>query len=229
MTFTDRMTLKQSFEDATTTPTNGDFPPLPDNTYQITLTKIHLVEAKKGKYEGKLRVDFHGKVLTGEFKGRTVWRGVNLEMQADGARPSGVSMLKGDLATLGANLESRENESFEDTLTRIFKTLIGTNVEIASVTKTTVDKQWTNIYFNQLIGDIQLKSADLEPTEAMDDIFAEDTTEAMDTAPEATTTTTTNKKKRGRPKGSKNHKKPELVTTPAATNDSEFGDEWDED
>lgn len=229
MTYADRLAeLNDKFQNATPPERKGDFQPLPDGTYQITINKALLAEVKTGKREGSMRVEFHGTVLVGEFKGHRVWKQVNLEMEADGARPSGVSILKGDLMTLGIT-ELPSLARLEDYL----KKTIGLNVEVSSRTR----NDWTNIYFNSLIGDITLNQKELEPTE---DPFAQDNTAMMDTAPEMTTVT---KKKRGRPRGSKNKTNGKIEeTAPIANQDVEEAletvppddlsmaiDKWDDD
>lgn len=233
MTFSDKLSKLSASYESSEAKTGGERAPLPDGKYQATLTKIHLAEVKKGKMAGSLRVEFHGKILLGEFKGYPIWRGVNLEMEAKGNFPSGVSLLKGDLRTLGATLTSLDEAS----LVKVFKGLIGQNVEISARNK----DGWTNIYFNQLIGKINLKSSDLEATRPIDDVFAEDKDEDMDEAPEVKP----EPKRRGRPKGSKNKGKaslsivtqdvptetPETVATTigAVDQSDEFGDGWGSD
>lgn len=225
MTFADKLSqLSQSYESSEAT-TGGSRAPLPDGKYQSTITKVHLATVKKGKLQGSVRVEFHGKILTGEFKGYPTWRGVNLEMQAKGNMPSGVSLLKGDLQTLGADLKSLD----EPSLLKVFKGLIGQNVEISASTR----EGWTNIYFNQLIGDINLKTPDLDPAPVAD-MFAEDAAEEMDTSPEAKPTP----KRRGPAKKSKGKKDIEVTITTesvatavgAVDESDEFGDsDWGND
>lgn len=232
MTFSDKLNkLAASYEESEAK-TGSDRAPLPDGKYQATLTKVHLAEVKKGKMAGSVRVEFHGKILLGEFKGYPIWRGVNLEMEAKGNFPSGVSLLKGDLQTLGATLTSLDEAS----LVKVFKGLIGQNVEVSARNK----DGWTNIYFNQLIGEINLKGADLAATAPMDistleDVFADDQTEDMDEAPQVKP----EPKRRGRPKGSKNKRDP-VDETPekaqsiaagigAVDQSDEFGPGWGND
>lgn len=185
---------------------SGDFAPLPDGEYQVKLTKGILGEVKKGKSKGQMCLDWYGSVIIGAFKGRRIFRRVNLEMQARENLPSGLSVLKGDFATLGVKLKSLDERS----LSKVIRKLIGQNVQV-----TVKDNNgFVNVYFNKLIGDIQLQDDDLDPDD--EDEFDNDSDEAMDNAPEDDDVAEDAgpqepeekpKKRRGRPKGSKNKAK----------------------
>lgn len=140
--YADRLNeLDKQFNDAETGSTGFKKPPI--GVHQAKIAKASLREIQNGKLKGELSVDFQYKLNSGEV----AFKNITITGKYSGM---GLSILKGDLETLGFKIKSL-NEL--QGAAGVLRKCAGMLCEI-NIVESKKDSRYVNIYLNKVIEEV---------------------------------------------------------------------------
>jgi len=138
--------ILEEFDDAFDDAEVTNMDDLPDGKYQVSVESVQLKESQRS---GNPMLEWALRILTGDFKGRMIWRNNML------LNPENIRFLKQDLYTCGmVDLQKLSH------LPARLEELINIQLEITKKTTAKDDETYENYYFNKKI-EIELEEDDI--------------------------------------------------------------------